>query len=128
MKLEQLQQDHSRTETLLAERTADAKAAHTTVGSLQVELQESQRLLADAELRAKAGSESQLMKDADILRGIVARQNTTLGVYHSELRRLRRALFGLRLMYSFLAVGLLVLGFFACKVFAPLEFARLFVH
>jgi len=59
------------------------------------------------------------------LKGIVARQNTTLGVYHSEVRRLRRARFGLRLVYSVFALGMLALAFFACKVFAPGHFGEI---
>jgi len=64
-------------------------------------------------------------KDNDVLRGIVARQNTTLGVHHSELRRLRRARFGLRLVYGLFTLGLLVLGYVAFYVFAPQQFARI---
>lgn len=59
------------------------------------------------------------------LKGIVARQNTTLGVYHSEVRRLRRARLGLRLVYSAFALGMLALAFVACKVFAPGHFGEI---
>ncbi|MEP6714820.1 MAG: hypothetical protein ABJC09_04560 [Terriglobia bacterium] len=67
-------------------------------------------------------------KDNDVLRGIVTRQNTTLGVYHSELRRLRRGRYALRLVYGLFALGLLVLGFVALNVFAPQELAKLLGH
>jgi chromosome segregation ATPase len=63
-------------------------------------------------------------KNADVQRGIIARQNTTLGVYHSELRRLRRKHLSLRLVYAIFAVGLLALGFVAVQVFAPKQTTR----
>lgn len=65
-------------------------------------------------------------KNNSALKGIVARQNTTLGVYHSELRRLRRARFAVRLVYGCFFLGLLALGFFACKIFGPGHFAEIF--
>ena len=58
-------------------------------------------------------------KNSAALKGIVERQNTTLGEYHSELRRLRRARFAVRLVYAVFFLGLLALGYFACKTFAP---------
>jgi len=67
-------------------------------------------------------------KENDVLRGIVTRQNTTLGVYHSELRRLRRAHYALRLVYGLFALGLVTLGFVAFYVFAPLQLMKLFGH
>jgi chromosome segregation ATPase len=67
-------------------------------------------------------------KNNDALRGIINRQNTTLGVYHTELRRLRRARFAMRLVYGFFAVGLLVLGFAAFEIFLPHQFADVFRH
>lgn len=63
-------------------------------------------------------------KDNDVLRGIVDRQNTTLGAYHGELRRLRRARFALRLVYGLFSLGLLALGFVAFFVFAPQHFTK----
>jgi chromosome segregation ATPase len=64
----------------------------------------------------------------DVLRGIVARQNTTLGVIHSELRRLRRARFTLRLVYALFSLGMLVLAFVALYVFAPQQFLKMFAQ
>ena len=67
-------------------------------------------------------------KDNDVLRGIVTRQNNTLGVYHSELRRLRRARYALRLVYGLFSLGLIALGFIAFYVFAPQELMKLLGH
>jgi len=64
-------------------------------------------------------------KDNDVLRGIVDRQNTTLAICHSDLRRLRRARFALRLVYGLFTLGLLVLGYLACYVFAPQHFTKI---
>jgi chromosome segregation ATPase len=58
-------------------------------------------------------------KNSTALKGIVERQNATLGEYHNELRRLRRARFAVRLVYAIFFLGLLALGYFACKTFAP---------
>ena len=58
-------------------------------------------------------------KDNDVLRGIVARLNTTLGVYHSEIRRLRRGRYGLRILYVLFGLGLLALAYLGLHIFAP---------
>jgi len=124
--LAQLQQTHRTTETTLTQRTAEAAASAATVETLRADLQESRRLHADAERRAEAGSESQLKKDNDVLRGIVDRQNATLATHHGELRHLRRGRYLLRLVYALFALGLLTLGYFAFKVIDPQDFARVF--
>jgi chromosome segregation ATPase len=61
----------------------------------------------------------QAEKNSNALKGIVERQNATLGDYHSELRRLRRARLGVRMMYALFLLGLLALGWFAYKTIAP---------
>jgi chromosome segregation ATPase len=58
-------------------------------------------------------------KNSSALKGIVERQNATLGEYHSEIRRLRRARFGVRLVYALSFLGLLALGYLAWKSIAP---------
>jgi len=72
-----------------------------------------------------AESTDEAEKNNNALKGIVARQNNTLGAYHGELRRLRRARFAVRLVYAIFFLGLIALGFFACKVFAPEQLAGL---
>jgi chromosome segregation ATPase len=61
-------------------------------------------------------------KETEVLRGIVDRQNATLGVQHSELRSLRRSRFGLRLVQAIFSLSLVALGFLAFYVFAPQQF------
>ncbi|MEZ0257068.1 MAG: hypothetical protein ACAI37_17420 [Chthoniobacter sp.] len=63
-------------------------------------------------------------KENDVLRGIVERQNATLGTHHGELRRLRRARFSLRLVYGIFSLGLLILAFLAVYIFAPQQLAK----
>lgn len=63
-------------------------------------------------------------KENDVLRGIVERQNATLGGHHAELRRLRRARFSLRLVYAVFALALLGLTFVALYVFAPQQLMK----
>ena len=63
-------------------------------------------------------------KENDVLRGIVERQNATLGTHHAELRRLRRARFSLRLVYGIFSLGLLVLAFLAVYIFAPQQLMK----
>ena len=63
-------------------------------------------------------------RDNDVLRGIVERQNATLGGHHAELRRLRRARFSLRLVYAIFALGLMALTFLALYIFAPQQLMK----
>jgi len=108
----------ARTAALLVEKTAEAETLATTGPALRAELEEARSFGEDAERRALASSESQMKKDNDVLRGIVARQNTTLGVYYVEVRRMRRCRYALRLAYGLFALGLLAVVFFAVAVFS----------
>lgn len=63
-------------------------------------------------------------KENDVLRGIVERQNATLDSHHHELRRLRRARFGMRLVYGLFSVGMLALGYLAFYIFAPQQLMK----
>lgn len=63
-------------------------------------------------------------KENDVLRGIVERQNSTLGGHHHELRRLRRARFGMRLVYGLFSLGMLALGYLAFYIFEPQQLSK----
>jgi chromosome segregation ATPase len=67
-------------------------------------------------------------KENDVLRGIVDRQNATLGTHHKELRRLRRGRFAVRFVYGLFALGLLALGYLAVHIFAPQHLTKLLGH
>ncbi len=108
----------AQTTAALVEKASEAQSLAAAEQKLRAELQEVRQLREEAEQRAAANSEAQLKKDNDILRGIVARQNTTLGAHFSELRRLRRGRFGLRIVYTIFGLGLLALIFFAVSIFS----------
>jgi chromosome segregation ATPase len=101
----------------LAGKTTEVQSLASAAVGLQAELQESRRLHAEAEQLAAANSEAKLKTDNDVLRGIIARQNVDLGLHHVEVRRLRRARFGLRILYTFFAIGLLGVVFLAMSIF-----------
>ncbi len=104
--------------TKLAGTTTERDDLAGTAQTLRAELAESRRLCQDAERREEANSESQLKADNDILRGLNARNNLTLGAYGAELRRLRRARFALRILYVVFGLGLLGLAYFALTIFS----------
>lgn len=115
---QELIDEKTRLAEALATATGEARARLAAHRTLQEELLETRRLRAEAEGRATQNSEAQLLKDNDVLRGIVARQNTTLGVHYVEVRRLRRARIALRILYLSFALGLLGLVAFALAVFS----------
>jgi hypothetical protein len=124
--LQDLKADHSRTADALAEKSAAAQALAETERKLRQELEETRRHRDDAERRAAANSELQLNKDNDVLRGIIARQNKTLGAHHVEVRRLRRGRYTLRIVYALFGLGLIGLATFALIIFTHRGFADLF--
>jgi chromosome segregation ATPase len=123
-----LEQTCKSAETALAARTEEAARSASAVETLRAELKESRRLHAEAERRADANSESQMKKDNEVLRGIVDRQNSTLAVQHADLRQMRRARFGVRLVYALLFLGLLALAILALMVLNPQDFAKYLPH
>jgi chromosome segregation ATPase len=64
------------------------------------------------------------VREKEVMRGILDRQNVTLAECHSALRRLRRGRFVLRSIYGLFSVGLVALGFLATYVFAPQQFLK----
>jgi chromosome segregation ATPase len=125
-RVQQLDGTQRRTAAQLATQAEELAKLTATGQTLRVELEESRQRQHEAELRAEANSAVQLKKDNDVLRGIVARLNTTLGVYHTEIRRLRRGRFAVRILYALFGLGLLALAFFALHTFAPHSFDILF--
>ena len=125
-KLEALSAEHSATVSALTEKSAEAQALSLTESTLREELRNTLRERDEAERRAEANSEAQLKKDNDVLRGINHRDNVTIGVYHSELRRLRRARYALRIVYGLFGIALIGLVFFAIAVFTRHSVGDLF--
>lgn len=89
----------------------ELRAQHT---ELQQKFQSLEVALAERNESAK--------KESDVLRGIVERQNATLGAHYKELRSLRRSRYGLRLAQSIFSLSLVGLAFLAFYVFAPQQF------
>ncbi len=109
----------------LEERTAEVQMLAATEQTLRAELLESHQLRAKAERLAAANSEAKLNQDNDVLRGIIARQNVDIAVHHVEVRRLRRARFGLRILYTLFAIGLLGLVYLALSIFTDHDIEEL---
>jgi chromosome segregation ATPase len=118
-RVQELNEDRQRTTDKLAAQAAELGTLTAAEQKLRAELEEARCLQLETERRLEANSETQLKKDNDVLRGIVARLNTTLGVYHTEIRRQRRARLTLRLLYALFALGLVTLAIFAVYVFGP---------
>ena len=116
-RLSDITDDRAKIAETLAEKRAELKSLTATEEILRRELEETRCQRESAEQQAAANSELQLNKDNEVLRGIVARQNTTLGVYYSEVRRMRRARFGLRIIYGLFAIVLLVVVAFGVLIF-----------
>jgi chromosome segregation ATPase len=118
--------DRGKIAETLAEKRSEVKTLTEIKDTLLNELKEVHQLREDAERRAAANSESQLQKDNEILRGIVARQNATLSLQHGEVRKLRRKRFGLRIIYGLFALALLGLATFAVAVFTNRDLQQFF--
>jgi chromosome segregation ATPase len=125
-RLRDLTEDRGHIAETLAEKRAELKSLSETEHALRGELEEAHRLREEAERQAAANSEAQLNKDNQVLRGIVARQNNTLGVYYSEVRRMRRARYGLRTVYGLFSLALVGLVFFAISIFTHQSVVDLF--
>jgi len=113
-RLRTLESDHQKATASLGRREAEVQSLTTAVLQVRADLIEARDRGADAERRAEAASESQIAKDNEVLRGIIARQNTAGEERFVELRRLKRARLMLRLVYGLFGLGilgLLALGF-----------------
>ncbi len=125
-KLQNLEAEHGATLSALAATTDEAQQLAQAEQQLRDELKSTRRQRDEAERQAEANSESKLQHDNEILRGINRRDSVTIGVYHTELRRLRRARFALRIVYAIFATALIFLVIFAIGVFARKEAVEFF--
>jgi hypothetical protein len=106
-KLASLEHESARMKGEFEKRDAEAKRLAQSETSLQAELKKAREARDEAELRAEAGSESKLIGDNQVLRGIIDRQNEELARRLSVLNRLKAAQLGVRLFYAIFAVGFL---------------------
>ena len=86
---------------------------------MSVDLKRTHSLYVDAERRAQEASEGKLIKDNDVLRGIIERQNSVLSENGRELRSLRRGQYALRLSYVIFSTILLIMVIFALSILRP---------
>jgi predicted nucleic acid-binding Zn-ribbon protein len=114
-----MEQEHGRVSTALAEREASVKKLTASTDQLSFELKKVRSLCEDAERRAEEVSEGKLIKDNEVLRGIIERQNCFLNENGIELRRLRRGRFALRVSYVVFSTALLALVIFALSILKP---------
>lgn len=98
--------EHQRAAAALSRIESEAKGFATSEQKLRTELAEARERGAEAERRADAASDTALKQDNEVLRGIIARQNTVLEERFVELRRLKRARLFLRILYTFIGLGL----------------------
>jgi chromosome segregation ATPase len=84
------------------------------------------RELDEARRRAEAASEARLRQDNEVLRGIIARQNSELEQKHTQLVRLKRARFGVRLAYASFALALVLVLAWAIKTVPGLQLSGFF--
>jgi chromosome segregation ATPase len=124
--LESLSAEHRSIVSELAAKSAEVRNLSETGQALREELGTTIQQRDEAQRRAEANSEAQLKKDNDVLRGINQRDNVTIGVYHSELRRLRRARYALRIVYGVFGIALIGLVIFAISVFTRHGVGELF--
>jgi hypothetical protein len=75
----------------------------------------------EARRRAEAASEARLRQDNEVLRGIIARQNSELEQKHAQLVRLKRARLGVRLAYASFALGLVLVAAWAIRTVPGLQ-------
>jgi hypothetical protein len=115
-----LQDEQQRTAKALGTALEDAARFEQLNTKARTELEQVNRRCVEAEKRAESLSTSEVSRDNEILRGILARQKEELEQRYRDLVRLRRARYGLRLTYWLFAVGALAVTAFAIKVLSGL--------
>src|SRR4029079_2819959 len=86
----------------------DLQSVTKAKGDRDEQIKTLSRELDEARRRAEAASEARLRQDNEVLRGIIARQNSELEQKHAQLVRLKRARLGVRLAYASFALGLVL--------------------
>lgn len=93
---------------------------------LEEEMKVALRELDEARRRAEAASEHRLRQDNEVLRGIIARQNSELEQRHLQIVRLKRARLGVRMAYAAFGIALLLIAMWAMKVVPGLKLGKMF--
>jgi chromosome segregation ATPase/DNA-directed RNA polymerase subunit RPC12/RpoP len=98
-------------ERLLQERDAAVEKRR----GLEEQIRSLLKELDAARREIEAHSEHHLEKENAVLRGIIERQNSQLEQQHVQVRRLRRAQYGVRLAYAIFGFGLVALAWWALQ-------------
>jgi chromosome segregation protein len=101
-----LEAEHLRATSTVARLESETRVLTASEKRIRTELEEARTRGEEAERRADANAESVLVQDNEVLRGIIARQNTVLEERFAELRKLKRARLFLRILYTFVGLGL----------------------
>jgi predicted nucleic acid-binding Zn-ribbon protein len=102
--------------------TDELQASSKAHLEVKTQLEATVRQLHTVEEKIAAVAESQVQHDNDILRGIVARQNSELEARFAELKRLKRARLLLRSMYLLFGTAIVALGIVVAKLIPELGF------
>ncbi len=94
----------------------DLRLANTSEETMRAERDEALLARDAARDEAAALRDSQTLKDNEVLRGIVSRLNAELAQRTGEVTRLKRAQYGLKIVYGIFGVGMLAVIAFALKV------------
>lgn len=124
--LQTAEKERDRLQTETQRLTHELDSARS--GRLQIDeqMKSLNRELDEARRRAEAASEVRLRQDNEVLRGIIARQNSELEQKHVKLVRLQRAQLGVRLAYAAFALALLGIAWWAMKAVPGLSLGKLF--
>jgi len=99
----------------------DLQSVTVAKGDRDEQIKTLSREVDEARRRAEAASEARLRQDNEVLRGIIARQNSELEQKHAQLVRLKRARLGVRLAYASFALGLVLVAAWAIKTVPGLQ-------
>ena len=114
-----LNEEHNGAVTSLSERDSSLNTLTVSAEKLGAELKTARALQEEAERRAEAALEDKALKDNDVLRGIIERQNSVIAESSRELRVLRRGRYALRTAYALFGAALLALVIFALAILKP---------
>lgn len=118
-KLEAVETEQKQIAAKLAAAEAELKTLQNAEATLQADLAAAQRGREKAQTELEAAKEARVVKDNEVLRGIINRQNAELAQHHRDLFRLRKARFALKIVYAIFGIGLLGVAAFALKILLP---------
>jgi chromosome segregation ATPase len=101
--------------------TSDVNASEKALNERADLIRTLKKELENARLSAESSSESKTDNDYEVLRGIIARQNSELQQKHAQLVRLKRARLGVQFVYALFALALASIIIWAVKVVPKLK-------